>query len=286
MRQKRLGTFEPVFRDHWLTLLPKLSVALVVTGLLIAGILFIEWTVVRLLALFTLTVWGWFGFHFLRWRQRRYLLKEGRLHVLDGFLVRNHQDIKISFPPVVTEQGLVGRLLNFGRLTVGRPPNDFCIPQLNNFSLAEHLLTGEKAQPQAPEAKPTIVVQPPPVTFIFPLTLVSPYWPGDLLAGLDGDSFGSWDRSDFSGPWAQPQRPLDEKVVIPNEPWESEASKDERVFHASHGRVHATLRARPSIFDELTRLSGKIITLLLDYLEAVGEGVILAAQWICQQRHK
>jgi hypothetical protein len=290
MKQEGLGLVVPVFRDHWITLLPHVSGTLLATGLLTFGILFIEWAVVGLLALFSLFAWGRFSFYFLRWRLRRYVFKDGRLHVLEGFWVQKHQNLQFHFPPVVTEQGLLGRLLNYGSLKVGKQPNDFCIPRLNNFSLVEHLLLGEKSQPPAPAPTPTIVVQPPPVILIVPQPSATPRRLGELPAYLDGASAVRWSSGDFSGPYTPPSSPLDEDVVVPDEPHKSEVEEEEWVFHTSYEPVRTTLRTGPSIFDLFVQLLGRGMkkggTLLLDYLEALGDGVILAAQWFYRKIRK
>jgi hypothetical protein len=244
--------------------------------------------------LLSLVNWGWFGFHLLSWRQRRYVLEHGRVHVLWGFLTRKHYSVQYHFPSLDLRQGPLGRLLNYGSLKVGTPPNDLHIPRLNNFSLVKARLFGTRPQPssaQMPVAQAPVVVQPSPIIIVFSAYPMSLFRHGDPPIHLGSDGTDGWNENRFSNPNTHPYSPLDEESVVSDERWyENEGNERGMTFRTSYTAIHPRLRTGLSLFDKLARsLRSGIkwgITLLLDYLDAIGEGVILAAQWayrICVQ---
>jgi membrane protein YdbS with pleckstrin-like domain len=294
MEWKRTGQFESVLRDHWITLLPHFFIVLPATGFLVFSVLFLEWVSSGVLMLLSLVTWGWFGFHLVSWYQRRYVLEHGRVHVLWGFPTRKHYSVQYHFPSLDLRQGPLGRILNYGSLKVGTTPNSLHIPRLNNFSLVKARLFGTRPQSssaQMPVAQAPVVVQPSPIVIVFSAYPMSPFQHGDLSIHLGSDGFDSQNDDRFSGPNAGPYSALDEESVVSDEQWyENEGNEGEITFRTSYTVIHPRLRIGPSLFDKLIRsLRAGIkwgITLLLDYLDAIGEGVILAAQWayrICVQ---
>jgi hypothetical protein len=253
--------------------------------------LFFEGAIAWLPLLLALAAWLGFGCRFLHWHRRRYVLEEGRVHVLDGLLTLQHRSVQYSFSSLDLRQGFWGRLLNYGSLTVGTPPNVLHIARLNNFSLAKVMLCGTSHRPfipQVPAAQPPVVVQPPPVAIVLTPDPTSRRWLERVLRHLRGDGVDGWYDHDFSATDIHPDGPPgDTKPAAPDKPWyESEAEEEETAFHASHTSTRSNLRTVPSIFQDLgpaLRQGMKwSLTPLLDYLDALGEGVILAAQWIYQ----
>lgn len=122
------------------------------------------------------------------------------------------------------------------------------------------------------------------MVIVFSPTLLPSSWPDGRLLRLDGDRSGGWTGNAFSDPNAHSYSPPDKESVAPGERWrENEGHKEEMTFHVSSTAVHPRLRTGPSIFDEFARLLKQGtewgVMLLLDYLDALGEGVILAVQW-------
>ena len=115
-------------REHWIEMAAPAGVlvVLVLAALLleITQLLAGAWGFVIFVLLVLVGV-GYFAYHYIRWSSKYLLLTNRRVVVVSGILSRKTNEIPISrITDIRCDQGLFGRILNFGSLDIQSAGND------------------------------------------------------------------------------------------------------------------------------------------------------------------